>query len=299
MNMEKKFIVCTDSGCDLDISVLNENEIFAFPLKYELNGNIIDDTMKQEDCHKFYDGMREGDCPKTSQINPQQFMDFWKALVEENHLPIVHISLGSGVSGTYNNGVMAAEDIKEELPEAEIYVVDSTLCSVGYGMLALEAARMRDEGMEALECVEWLNANKGRINTWYTTDELKYLYRSGRVSKLGAIVGDVLNICPILNLDLEGHLIVQEKVRGLKKTLRRIYEIVDGLVENPEEQVVYVCHSDIPEQAMKWGEEIKEKYGFKEVCYTYIGPTIGSNCGPGLMALFFWGKERNMDGYKG
>jgi len=298
--MEKQFVVCTDSGCDLDISVLNENRIYAFPLQYELNGQIIKDTMVQEDCHKFYDGMRNGDAPKTSQINPSQFVDFWTPIVKENNgLPVIHISLGSGVSGTFNNGCMAAEGIKEDVPEADIHMVDSTLCSVGYGMLALKAAEMRDAGAELQECIDWIEEHKGNMNTWYTTDELKYLYRSGRLSKLGAILGEALNICPILNLDLEGHLIVQEKVRGLKKTLRRIYEIVDEIVENPKEQTVYVCHSDIPEQAMKWGEELKEHYGFKEVKYTYIGPTIGSNCGPGLMAIFFWGKKRTMKGYKG
>ncbi len=297
--MEKKFVVCTDSGCDLDITVLNANDIHAFPLQYELDGKIIEDTMKAEDCHRFYDGMRNGDCPKTSQINYLQFIDFWTPLVKEYHLPIIHICLGSGVSGTFNNGVMAAEEIRETLPEAEVHMVDSTLCSVGYGMLSLEAARMRDEGKPVEETINWLEEHKGNINTWYTTDELKYLYRSGRVSKIGAIIGEALNICPILNLDLAGHLIVQEKVRGLKKTIRRIHEIMDGILENPEEQVAWVCHSDIPEDARKFGEEIKEKYGFKDLKYTYIGPTIGSNCGPGLMAVFFYGKKRTMDGYKG
>jgi len=297
--MDRKFVVCTDSGCDLDITVLNEHDIIAIPLQYELNGQIISDTMKQEDCHLFYEGMRNGDCPKTSQLNPMQFVDFWTPIVEKYHLPIIHISLGSGVSGTYHNGCMAAEDIAESLPEAEIHMLDSTLCSVGYGMLALKAAEMRDEGKSLEEALAWLEENKSRMNTWYTTDELKYLYRSGRVSKLGAILGEALNICPILNLDLEGHLSVQEKVRGLKKTIKRIYEIVDGIVEDPEDEVAYICHSDVPEQAMKWGEDIKQKYGFKDVKYTYIGPTIGSNCGPGLMAVFFWGKKRTMDGYKG
>ena len=297
--MEKNFIVCTDSGCDLSIEVLTEHEIYPLPLQYELNGKLVSDTMKHEDCHMFYEGMRAGDCPKTSQVNSVQFVDFWTPIINEHHQPIIHISLGSGVSGTYHNGCLAAEDIKEDLPEAEIHMIDSTLCSVGYGMLALKAAEMRDAGAGLQECIDWLEEHKGNMNTWYTTDELKYLYRSGRVSKLGAILGEALNICPILNLDLEGHLIVQEKVRGLKKTIRRIHEIIGGIVEDADQQTAYICHSDIPEQAEKFGEEIKEKFGFKEMKYTYIGPTIGANCGPGLMAVFFWGKKRTMDGYKG
>ncbi|MBR2843554.1 MAG: DegV family protein [Lachnospiraceae bacterium] len=297
--MERKFVVCTDSGCDLALEWLQENEIYAIPLQYELDGQLVSDTMKHEDCHVFYENMRNGAAPKTSQLNVMQFVDFWTPIVKEHHLPIIHISLGSGVSGTYNNGCQAADIIKDELPEAEIHMIDSTLCSTGYGMLALEAAKMRDEGCELEEAINWIEEHKGNVNTWYTTDELKYLYRSGRVSKLGAILGEALNICPILNLDLEGHLIVQEKVRGLKKTIRRIHEIMDGIVENAGDQVAWVCHSDIPEKAMEFGEEMKQRYGFKDVKYTYIGPTIGSNCGPGLMAIFFWGKKRTMDGYKG
>lgn len=297
--MEKKFIVCTDSGCDLSIEVLNEHDIYPLFMEYEMDGEVFKDTMRHEDCHVFYEKMRAGSVPKTSQTNFSQFIECWSPLINEYHLPIVHISLGSGVSGTYNNGTLAAEQIKETYPDAEVFVVDSTLCSVGYGMLALHAAEMRDNGATAEECVAWLEENKGNVNTWYTTDELKYLYRSGRVSKVGEIIGSMLNICPILNLDLEGHLIAQEKVRGLKKTIKRFHEIMDDIVENPEDQIAYVCHSDIPEKAKEFGEEIKNKYGFKEVRYTYIGPIIGANCGPGLMAIFFFGKKRTMAGYKG
>ena len=135
-------------------------------------------------------------------------------------------------------------------------------------------------------------------DTWYTTDELKYLYRSGRVSRTGMIVGTALSICPILNLDKEGHLLVQEKVRGLKKTVRRIHEIVGERVLDAGSQTAYICHSDIPEQAREFGEGLKEEFGFGEMLYTNIGPTIGSNCGPGLMAVFFWGRDRDMKGYR-
>lgn len=297
--MDKKFIICTDSGCDLNLQVLTENDICAMPLEYEMGGKVYVDTMLDEDTRALYDAMRNGAVPKTSQANFEKFIDFWTPIIEKYHLPIVHLSLGSGVSGTYQNGCIAAQEIKEKFPDAEIHMVDSTLCSVGYGMLALHASEMMREGKSAEECVEWLENNKARMNTWYTTDELKYLYRSGRVSKVGAVMADALNICPILNLDLEGHLITQEKVRGLKKTIRRIHEIVGELVENPEDEVAYVCHSDIEEKAREFGEEIKEKFGFKEMRYTLIGPTIGANCGPGLMAVFFYGKPRTMKGYKG
>ncbi len=291
------FIVCTDSGCDLSIHVLQEHGIVPIRLKYEIDGVSFEDTMLPEDCHIFYEKMRGGAVPKTSQLNIVDFMDFWQPLLQEGK-PIIHISLGSGVSGTWRNGCLAAQELKQRFPESEIVVVDSTLCSVGYGMLALKAAELRDQGASAEECVSWLETHKAAMNTWYTTDELKYLYRSGRVSRAGMIVGTALSICPILNLDKEGHLLVQEKVRGLKKTVRRIHEIVADKVLDAPGQTAYICHSDIPEQAREFGEGLKQEFGFGEMRYTNIGPTIGSNCGPGLMAVFFWGKDRDMTGYK-
>lgn len=286
-----KFIVTTDSGCDLSMQFCREKGIIPVEMNYSLNGESKRDTMNQSDLRQFYDGMRNGDVPKTSQVTPNQYIEFWTPLLKEG-LPIVHISLGSGISGTYANGVMAAQTLMEDYPGADIRVVDSTLASVGYGMLAIMAADMRDAGKSVSECEDYLNEIKSRINTYYTTGDLTYLYRSGRVSKTGMVIAHALNIWPILNLDLEGHLVVQSKERGRKNTVNRIHEIISSLCENPEEQTLYICHSDIPDEAHAFGEEIKEKFGFKDVFYTYIGTTIGSNCGPGLMAAFFVGKKR-------
>jgi len=289
----KNFCVATDSGCDLPLAKCQEKEIYTLKLEYRFGDELIYDSMLHEDCHKFYERMRAGEVPKTSQVNIMQFVDFWKTLVDQN-LPIVHICLGSGVSGTYSNGLQAIDIFHEEYPDIPVYLIDSTLCSVGYGVLAMIAADMRDEGKSAEECAEYINKRKSQMQPYYTTDDLTYLYRSGRVSKTGMVVAHALNINPILNLDVEGHLIVIEKVRGQKNTIKRIHKIIEELVVEPENQTLYICHSDIPEKAKEFGDEIKEKYGFKDVYYTYIGPTIGSHCGPGLMAAFFFGKDRTM-----
>lgn len=292
------FIVTTDSGCDLPSSLLQERRIIPIRIQYAIDGKVMEDTMRHEDCKKFYDSMRSGLVPTTSQINIMQFVEFWRQLAERK-LPIVHICLGSHISGTYANGLAAIEYLKEQLPEAKIYLVDSTLASVGYGMLALIAADMRDSGKSPEECVDWLNAHKAEINTYYTTSDLTYLYRSGRVSRAGMMIAHALDINPILNLDLEGHLLVQEKVRGQKNAIKHIHKIIGELVRNPEKQVLYICHSDIPEQARAFGEGLKEEFGFRGVYYTYIGTTIGTHAGPGLMAAFFFGKPRTMKGYNG
>lgn len=292
------FIVTTDSGCDLPESLLQERGIIPYPIKYEIDGKVFADTMRHEDCREFYERMRAGAMPKTSQINIMEFVDFWRPLTEKG-LPIVHICLGSGISGTYANGLVAVDTLKERVPDAKIFLIDSTLASVGYGMLSLVAADMRDNGKTAGECADWLNVHKSEINTYYTTSDLTYLYRSGRVNRTGMVIAHALDIHPILNLDLEGHLIVQEKIRGQKKAIRRIHEIIGQLVVDPQRQTLYVCHSDIPDKAREFGGGIQQEFGFKDVYYTYIGTTIGAHAGPGLMAAFFFGKPRTMKGCKG
>ena len=285
------FIVTTDSGCDLPLSFCSSRVIIPLKMNYAIGDKNYTDTMDPKDLKSFYDGMRAGDVPKTSQVTPYQFTEFWMPLLEKKQ-PIIHIALGSGISGTWANAVSAADMLMKENPGADIRIIDSTLASVGYGMLAILAADLRDCGSNADECQMQLEKVKSNINTYYTTGDLTYLYRSGRVSRTGMVIAHALNIWPILNLDLDGHLIVQAKERGKKKTIERIHRIISELCVDPEDQTLYICHSDIAEEAEQFGEDIKKEFGFRDVFYTYIGTTIGSNCGPGLMAAFFVGKKR-------
>ncbi|MGI6188979.1 MAG: DegV family protein [Clostridiales bacterium] len=288
-----KYCVSTDSGCDLPATFCQDREIYAYRMKYVIGDKTYTDQMNPEDSIAFYNKMRAGDVPRTSQMTPNEFIDFWSTLYEKLNLPIVHVAMGSGISGTYSNAVIARDMFVESHPDAKVFVVDSTLASIGYGMLCIWAADMRDAGETPENCVEWLEMNRININTYYTCDDLKYLYRSGRVSKTGAAVGTILNINPILNLDKEGHLIVQEKVRGRKKAFRRIYEIVEERVINPSSQTVYICHSDCSNEDVKtFSETLINRIGFKDSFISYISSTIGSHCGPGLIAAFFVGKPR-------
>lgn len=287
----EKFIVTTDSGCDLSGEYCESLGIVPLKMCWTAGEENITDTMVPTELKAFYDGMRSGTEPKTSQVTPYQYIEFWTPLLERK-LPIVHIALGSAISGTYANGVKAAEMMREEHPDCVIHVVDSTLASVGYGMLAINAAKMRDEGFTPEQCVAELERTKASVNTIYTTGDLTYLYRSGRVSRTGMVVAHALNIWPILRLNIEGTLLVTAKERGKKHTLDRINKIIEEAVLEPEKQTLYICHSDIPEEAHEFGESLKELFGFKDVFYTYIGTTIGSSCGPGLMAAFFTGKDR-------
>ena len=291
MSKYTNFIVTTDSGCDLPISFCDSISVIPLKMHYTIDGTVFTDNMLHEECKFFYDKMRNGAAPVTSQINPSEYIDFWKPLLEYG-LPIVHISLGSGISGSYNNAVNAVSIIKEDHPDAEILVVDSTQASMGYAMFVVKAAEMRDAGNSAQECVDWLNANKIKAHAFFTTGDLKYLYRGGRVKRSSAVLGTLLNINPILNLDKEGHLQVFDKARGQKATLKRMIKLISERVVDPSSQTLYVAHSDSEKAAHEFGEAMKNELHFKDVFYSYIGSIIGAHTGPGLVTVFFYGIPR-------
>ena len=288
-----QFILATDSGCDLPAALCAERGIHVFQMKYAIDGIGYVDRSNPAEAPGFYNRMREGAVPITSMISNFEFFEFWNTLLERDHLPIVHISIGSAISESYSNGVIAREKLLDIYPDAQIHIVDSTLGSLGYGMLCLEAAGMRDAGKNAQEVVAWLEKRKPNIHVYLTTDDLIYLHRGGRLSRASAFFGGALGINPILKLDAAGRLVVSEKVRGRRKALNRMYEIVRELVENPSNQVVYIDHSDCaPEEVRTFADTLIKENWFKGSYINYIGPTIGAHTGPGLIAVFFTGPPR-------
>ena len=286
------FIISTDSGCDLSIDVCQELGVIPLFMNYIDDEVVIKDTMEQADIIKLYKRMEEeAKMFKTSAVNIQEAYDFLKELIKYNK-PIVHISLGSGISGTYNNFVAAKEMIEEKYPESKIYIIDSTCASLGYGLLIIEAAKYRDEGKSINEVVEYLESVKRGVNPYFTTNTLTYLARGGRVTKIASIFGNVLSIKPILRLDYEGHLLVHTKGHGKANTYKKMIASIKEQVIDPQNQTLYVSHSNAIESAVEFAEMLKKELGFKDIFYSYIGSIIGSHTGPGLIAVFFHGKNR-------
>lgn len=287
----KNFNIVVDSSCDLSYEYCLEHEIYPIFMKYTIGENIYTDTMKEKDIKAFYNQMRKGAVPKTGQVNTYDYFNYFSE-VSENKFPILYICLSSGLSGSFNNALQTKEMLLEEFPNRQIYVVDSLIASLGTGLQAIEAMKMRDEGKSIEETYEYLKELSHKVNTYYTTNEMLYLYRGGRVNKLKYMVADALKMNPILRVDNLGKLLVHQAVPGEKRTLKRIIEMIGKNVINPENQTLYVSHADNLEKAKLYGETIKEKYGFKDIFYSNIGTIIGSHTGPGLVAVFFIGKER-------
>lgn len=287
----KKFLVTTDSGCDLSEQVCNERGIYVLLLKYTRDGEVCTDTMRLEERIAFFEQMAQGALMQTSAANVSDYLDFWTALLPQG-LPIVHISLGSGISSSYQNAMLAREQLLFDHPNASVFVIDSLGASLSYGMLALRAADMRDNGLSAEDCAAWLQEHRNCANPYYTTGDLEYLYRGGRVSRAGFVIARALNIWPILNLNGAGELRVVEKCRGKKRTYDRIRDIIAADVVDPHSQTLYVCHSNAFEEAKVFAEQVRDALGFKDIFYTCIGASIGAHAGPGLVALFYYGHPR-------
>ena len=288
-----EYIITTDSGSDLTAELYQKHGIIPIMMEYELDGKMHQDTPDEKEIKKFYDSMREGAAPKTTQINADRMSDFFTDLIAQHKKPVLHIALGSGISGTCHNSMAAAKEVSEKTG-VKITVIDSIGASLADGMLCILASENRKNGMSLEDNAEYINNIKHKINVYFTTNTLTYLHRGGRVSKTSAVLGHMLGINPVLTLDKEGHLIVCDKVRGEKNTFKNITEKIAATVTEPKSSTLYISHSDCYDKAVKVGEQIKTELGFKDVVITNIGTIIGAHTGPGLIAIFYNGKERTL-----
>lgn len=285
------FYITTDSGCDLTMDICKANDIIPLCVRYSIGDETYEDEMTAESIKGFYQRMREGDIPHTSQLTIYDFVELWSKLAADG-TPIVHYSMSSGLSGTYNNACRARDEVMEKLPDAQIYVIDTLIASLGAGMLCLEASRMRSEGLSAAETAKWHSERVSKLHAVFTTDDLTYFYRGGRVSRTGMAIVHALNIWPILHVDEHGELKIFDKARGKNVTYGKIERIIADRITNAHNQTLYISHSDCPEKAKEFGEYLRDALGFKDIYYSCIGTIIGSHTGPGLVAAYFYGCER-------
>ena len=284
--------ITADSGCDLSLEKCTERGVIPYKMPFTMDGKPMIDGMTEESFREFYDLMRAGGIARTSQINPGEFTEFWRPLAEAGK-NVLHISLAAAISGSCDNARSAAAMLLEEYPGWTCRVVDSANASAGFGLVVLRAADNRDKGMELEANARELESIIHNVNSIFTTNDLTYLYRGGRVSKTAAAFGTALNIVPIMHLDYEGHLEVWQKVRGDKQCFKKVLKDIKELVENAGEQTLIVSEADAPEKAREYGAALVAECGFRDVFYTHIGPIIGAHTGPGLISVFFVGKERS------
>lgn len=289
----KDFIITTDTTCDLPAEYIKEHHIGMLSLTYTLEGNTYnwEHPLPVKD---FYDCMRSGSLPTTSQANPEEAKSLFERIIKEQDADILHIAFSSGLSGSYNSSRIAAEELSEEYPDHRIIVIDSLCASLGEGLLVHKAVTMKEQGKSLDEVATWLEENKLHLVHNFTVDDLFHLYRGGRVSKTAAFVGTIINLKPILHVDNEGHLIPLSKVRGRKKSMIALVDAMEKQVGSWKDKndIVFISHGDCEEEAQYLADLIKERLGYDSFLIHYVGPTIGAHTGPGVIALFYMGDFR-------
>lgn len=293
--MEDYIISCC-STADLTKEHFTKKDIHYICFHYELNGvQYKDDLGESMSFADFYKAMADGGDTKTSQINATEFEEYFEKFLKEGK-DILHVCLSSGISGVYNSANIAKDILQERYPERKIYVVDSLGASSGYGLFMDQLADLRDSGMEIDELRDWAEENKLKVQSWFFSTDLTFFVKGGRVSKTSGFVGNILNICPLLNVDYEGRLIPRFKIRTKKKVIEAIVNQMelnarDGLEYDGK---CYISQSACYEDARKVADLIETRFpNLKEkVLINDIGTTIGSHTGPGTVALFFWGDKR-------
>ncbi|WP_299994980.1 DegV family protein [uncultured Clostridium sp.] len=284
--------IITDSACDLKREYIDKNNIGLLSLILNLEGKIIKDDLGKSLSYKdFYNKMREGATPTTSQVNAHDFEEEFVKHIK-NGDSIIYISISSGLSGTFNSANIAKNNLLEEYPEAKIELIDSLGASMGQGLLVLKACEMRDNGASVEEIVNWIEDNKRRVIHLVLVDDLNHLKRGGRISGATATIGGLLNIKPSAYLDNEGKLVQGEKIKGKKKALKFLANSIKERAIDSENEVLYISHADCNEEAETLKALVEEEIKFKDIVLNYAGNAIGAHAGPGALAVIYLGKHR-------
>lgn len=287
------FITCT-STCDLNEDVLNERDIKYACFKFIVNGKEYDDNFfKDYSYEKFYDDLKNGLEPTTSQVGYGPYEEFFEELLKQNK-DVLHICLSSGLSGDYQTAKMVADELNEKY-ENKVYVIDSLGASAGYGMLVIKADDNRRKGINILDNIKLIEDNKLKIHHLFISTDLTSYVRGGRISKAAGLVGGALKICPLMNMPKDGTLNPIEKIRTETKAMRTQVDMMKELCDNGLDynDYCYISTSNYDEQASKVVNMIKEEFkNIKDVPIYHVGTTIGTHTGNGTIALYFIGKER-------
>ena len=290
------YILATCSTADISNGQMNGYGAEYIKFSFFINGVEFKDDLGATLPHsEFYQMMKEGCDTKTTQPNAEAYKEFLSPFLNSGK-DVILLNLSSGLSGAHASAKMAEKELKEEYPNRRIYIVDSLGASSGMGLLLDKMAALKNEGLSIDELYEWTEQHKLKVHHWFFSTDLSFYVKGGRISRVAGWFGTILKICPLLNVDKNGRLVPQEKIRGKGAVIK---QIVNKMVGNADGGTGYsgkcfISHSDCYEDAVKVAELIKEKFpGLDgEVVINSIGTTIGSHTGPGTVAVFFFGRER-------
>lgn len=289
----RDFVILTDSCCDMSADMVSELGLEVLPLTFHLRDRDYRNYLDGREIAfgEFYGQVREGAHVITSAVSVGDFDEAMRAILRQGK-DVLCLNFSSALSTTYQSAVIAAEELRGEFPDARIAVVDTLCASLGQGLLIWLCVQEQRKGRSLEEVEQFALETRGRVCHWFTVDDLNHLKRGGRVSPAAALFGTMLSIKPVLHVDDEGRLIPVSKARGRKASLLALVDEMEKTAEDPAEQTIFISHGDCLEEAQFVAEEVRRRFGVKDIHINYVGPVIGSHSGPGTMALFFLGRAR-------
>lgn len=290
------FILTCCSTADMSKDYFNKRDIPYVCFHFHINEEDYDDDLGETvPFDKFYDSIANGAMPTTSQVNSGEFIDFFEKFLM-NGQDILHVCLSTGLSGVFNSANIAKNILMEKYPDRKILIVDSLGASSGYGLLVSELADMRDDGVDINTMYNWVEDNKLKVHHWFFSTDLTNYKRGGRITSAEALFGNMLGICPLLNMNNLGELIPRKKIRTKRRVIE---EIVRMMEEHAEDGFNYngkcfISNSHCYEDALKVKDLIEDKFPKLKgkIIINSVGTVIGAHTGPGTVALFFMGDER-------
>ncbi|MDD3174574.1 MAG: DegV family protein [Herbinix sp.] len=285
-----KYVIVSDATLDLPVSIIDEYGIRVIPMGVNIDGTEYSHYPDEREIsiEEFYGKLKNGATLHTTQITPSIFMDFFSDILKQG-LDILYIAFSSGLSGTYNTSQIVLRDLQEEFPDRKIYSIDSYCASIGEGLLVLNAAIQKNNGMNIEELREWTEQNKRRSRHWFTVKDLYFLKRGGRITSIEAFVGTALKIRPVLSTDEVGKLVVVSKIRGTRAELEFLVSKLEAEGTDLASQTVIIGHGDDLLKAQELENLIRGRNLVKDILISKIGPIIGTHTGPGMLALVFMG----------
>ena len=286
------FSIITDTGCDMPAALAEKLGITAVPLKIIIGGKTITSTLSKLDVgnQSFYDLLRNGVDVKTASPSIDDFYTYFKKELDRGK-DIIYVGFSSGLSGSYNVGRIAAEELREKYPERKILTVDSLCGSMGLSLLIYYCVQKQREGATLEETYRFAESTKLNVCTWIALDDLHHLKKGGRISSSAAVIGSVMNIKPVLKLNNEGKVEMAYKARGKKFAVAKLVEQMDEHYDRESDSAVFITHADCPEDADLLARSITKSIGVRDIMITDIGPSLGAHCGPDTLALFYLSKD--------
>lgn len=286
-----QYRLVSDATLDLPMDLVEKYNILVVPMAFTLDGEEILHYPDERNMsiEEFYEALKKGKTSVTSQINPTTYVDLFTPVLE-NGQDILYVAFTSGLSGTYQSAVLAKGMLESDFPDRKIYVVDSLCASAGLGYYMNLIGQKKESGMPIDDLYEWVLENRTRIAHWFTVDDLFHLQRGGRLSFAEAMLGSALKIKPIISVDNEGKLYVENKVRGNKRGEEYMISKVKDMMDE-EEHTVFVAHGDCEERAIVLKEKLEANTNAENIRITKIGPIIGTHTGPGMLAVLFMEKK--------